>query len=70
MMRLIYHNTTIISKNIPCVRCAAVASGYQAQDIGAHDARCVLWLVAILTCARCIRGSIAIHIALWTLLAR
>ena len=59
-----------ISKNIACIRCVTVASGYQAQDISAHDARCILWSVAILTCARCIRVSIAIHISLWTLLAR
>ena len=51
-----------ISKNISCTRRTAFALGYQAQNIGTHDARCVLWLVAILTCARCIRGSILIHI--------
>ena len=60
---------SLISKNIPCARRVAFASGYQAQNFGAHDARCVLWLVAILTCARCVRGSIAIHSSLWTLLA-
>ena len=44
-----------ISKKLPCARRTAFASGYQAQNIGAHDARCVLWLAATLSCARCIR---------------
>ena len=44
-----------ISKKIPCARRAAFASGYHAQNIGAHDARCVLWSVATLSCARCVR---------------
>ena len=57
-----------ISKNIPCTRCAAVPSGYQARDISAHDARSVPWLVATLACARYVRGSVAIPISLWTLL--
>ena len=61
--------TVHISKNIPCARCAAVASGYKARDLSAHDARCVLWLVATLACARYVRRSVAIHISLWTLLA-
>ena len=58
-----------ISKNIPCARCPTVASGYQAQDISAHDPRCVPWLFATLACARCVRGSIAIPISLWRILA-
>jgi len=33
---------TNISKKIPCARCTPVPSGYQAQNISAHDARCVL----------------------------
>ena len=44
-----------ISKKIPCARHTAFASGYQAQNIGAHDARCFLWLVATLSCTRCVR---------------
>lgn len=53
-----------ISKNTPCTRWTAVALGYQPQDMGAHDMRCVLCLVAILACARCVRGSIVIRISL------
>ena len=50
-----YGRTSSISKTISCARRAAFASGYQAQNIGAHDASCVLWLVATLSCARCVR---------------
>src|ERR1700743_330710 len=48
-------NSSDISKKIPCAGRTAFASGYQAQNIGAHNARCILWLVATLSCARCVR---------------